>query len=110
MVAAMVVAGAGALFFLLVMETGASGTLLLRLAIVDGRGPLNSGCASGCGGTATPVSLPPPPLLLLLLMSKLIPAGGGAVAGGGAAPPPLSNGSNPIQFGRAGDPCILVLL
>ena len=106
----MVVAGAGALFFLLVMETGASGTLLLRLAIVDGRGPLNSGCASGCGGTATPVSLPPPPpLLLLLLMSKLSPAAG-AVVVGGAAPPPLSNGSNPIQFGRAGDPCILVLL
>ena len=99
-----VVAGAGALFFLLVMETGASGTLLLRLAIVDGRGPLNSGCASGCGGTAAPVSLPPPPPLLLL-MSKLSPA---AVVG--AAPPPLINGSNPIQFGRAGDPCILVLL
>ena len=103
------VAGAGALFFLLVMETGASGTLLLRLAIVDGRGPLNSGCASGCGGTAAPVSLPPPPpLLLLLIMSKLSPAA--AVVGAGTAPPPLSNGSNPIQFGRAGDPCILVLL
>ena len=107
-----VVAGAGALFFLLAMETGASGTLLLRLAIIDGRGPLNSGCASGCGGTAAPVSLPlpPPPLLLLLLMSKLSPAGVVAVVVAGAAPPPLSNGSNPIQFGRAGDPCILVLL